>query len=138
MATAADTNSPLQNSQVPQGNDESLQPQEAGNSTQPQSETNPQTTPTDINSIRQQTLQVKSGPPAPFNKKASTLGLTIGIVSAILIIAAALFVASLRVPDDKKAKPTVAVGPEEHGAVGEKLSKRQLKKQKKLNKTKKK
>lgn len=126
------SNTGIQSTDVPkQGNDSSaLQDQDKNNipSTQPSTDLQPNAN--GLNNLKTSELQVKYGPTASKGSKGTNgTILSIILVAVILIIAAALFIASLRVPE--KAKPTVAPGGEEAGALG---TKKKFKRNKKTNK----
>ena len=113
------TPSSLQTSGVPQNNDSSsIQEQNQSNlpSTVDSNELQPNVT--NINDIKTKSLKVTAGPKATGSKKAvnGTL-ISIILVAVILLVAAGLFIASLRVKEDE-AKPSVAPGAEDAGALG--------------------
>lgn len=125
---------PVQNTDIPQVNDSTeVQEQNPANlpSTVPSSDL--QTNTSDVNNLRQSELSVKTGPVNGGGlKRASGTVLSIILVVVILVVAGSLFVASLRVSDDKKAKPEIAVGGEENSGLGTK--KKRFKRNKKNKK----
>lgn len=132
MAEQTTTNQP-QATDVPQVNDSTTVQQQDG-TTLPTTTTSDQLQPgnNDLNNIKTTNLQVKSGPPSANVKVSSSTLLSVILVATILIIAAALFIASLRVPKKDETKPTVAVGPEENGSLG-KTKKKRFSRNKKSN-----
>ena len=129
---------PLQNSDVPQPNtDSGLQPQNESNIPSTTSTSDLQSNANDVNNLRTTNLKVTTGPVTSLKKASSGTVISIILVAVILIAAAALFIASLRVKDEEKAKdgmPSVAVGGEENGSLGTQgLSRRARKALKKKN-----
>ena len=129
---------PLQNPDTTQEQDSNLQQQNTEKLPSTTSQGDLQSNTTDVNSLRTNELKVTTGPVAPARKATNGTVLSIILVVTILIVAGSLFIASLRVPDEKAkkdeaaARPSVAPGGEENGSLGTKgLSKRQLKKQRK-------
>ena len=129
---------PLQNPDTTQNQDSSIQQQNADNLPSTTTQSDLQSNTTDVNNLRTNQLKVTTGPVSSSKKAASGTVQSIILVVTILIVAASLYIASLRVPDAKNkkdvdaARPTVAPGGEEHGALGTKgISKRKLKKQRK-------
>ncbi len=117
---------------VPQNNDSTTVQQQKAN-TLPSTEKAAalQTNTSDVNNLRTTNLQVKDGPPVSANQKhVSGTALSIILVVIILGAAAALFIASLRVSDDKKVMPSVAPGAEESGALGKTKKSKHRKKSK--------
>ena len=120
MADSNATHSGIQNPGVPQNND-STTVQQQGTDSLPSttSTTDLQSNTNDVNSIKTNDLKVSSGPvPSSKNHSSGTV-LSIILVVVILVIAAGLFIASLRIPAEDKARPSVAPGGEENAAMGE-------------------
>jgi len=113
---------PIQDTNEAQPNtDSGLQQQNENNLPSTQTSSDLQTNANDVNNIRQTELKVTAGPKSLVNKASSGTVLSIVLVAVILVVAGGLFIASLRVKDEEKAKdgmPSVAVGGEENGSLG--------------------